>query len=62
MQILIENIEILTIAPKHTLQVSVLPSHHRDPFDRIIISQAQVKNLQLMSDDREFVDYGINLL
>jgi len=38
-QITIENIEILLIVPEHTLQVSALPFHHRDPFDRIIIAQ-----------------------
>jgi PIN domain nuclease of toxin-antitoxin system len=39
-QIAVENIEILSIAPEHTLHVSALPFHHRDPFDRIIICQA----------------------
>ena len=46
-QIAAEDIEILPITPEHTLQVSILPFHHRDPFDRIIISQAQVENLAI---------------
>ncbi len=33
-QIGFENIEVLPIKPEHTLQVSILPFHHRDPFDR----------------------------
>jgi PIN domain nuclease of toxin-antitoxin system len=61
-QITIENIEILPIAPEHTLQVSALRFHHRDPFDRIIIAQAQVENLPIMSDDGEFSNYAIRIL
>ncbi len=44
-QIGVEDIELLPISPEHTLQVSTLPFHHRDPFDRIIIAQSQIKNL-----------------
>jgi len=61
-QIAVENIEILPIAPEHTLQISVLPFHHRDPFDRIIIAQAQLENLPVMTDDDEFGYYGIKIL
>ncbi len=61
-QIGLENIEILAISPEHTLQVSNLPFHHRDPFDRIIVAQAQVENLAMMTDDIEFGNYGVKLL
>ena len=61
-QIAVENIEILPIAPEHTLQVSVLPFYHRDPFDRIIIAQAQFENLPIMTDDSEFSSYKIKIL
>ena len=61
-QIAIENIEILPIAPEHTLQVSVLAFHHRDPFDRIIIAQSQAENLPVMTDDGEFNNYGVKIL
>ena len=61
-QIGIENIEILPISPEHTLQVSVLPFHHRDPFDRIIICQSKVENLKIMTDDGEFGSYGVKIL
>jgi len=56
-QIAAENIEILAISPEHTLQVSILPLHHRDPFDRIIISQAIVENIEFISADAIFDDY-----
>jgi PIN domain nuclease of toxin-antitoxin system len=61
-QIAAEDIEILPITPEHTLQVSILPFHHRDPFDRIIISQAQVENLAILTDDTSFSNYGIKIL
>ncbi len=37
-QIGIEDFEILPISPEHTLRVSIMPFHHRDPFDRVIIA------------------------
>ena len=61
-QVAVEDIKILPIAPEHTLQVSNLPFHHRDPFDRIIIAQAQVENLLVMTDDSEFGNYAIKVL
>lgn len=60
-QIAVENIEILPILPEHSLQVSTLSFHHRDPFDRIIIAQAQIENLTILSDDTEFVNYSVKL-
>ncbi len=56
-QIAAENIEILAISPEHALQVSTLPLHHRDPFDRIIVSQAIVENIDFISADAIFDDY-----
>ncbi len=61
-QIIVQDIEILPIMPEHTLQVSTLPFHHRDPFDRLIIAQAQIENLMIISDDSNFGSYGIKLL
>ena len=61
-QIIIENIDILPISPEHTLHVSTLPFHHRDPFDRIIIAQSKVGNLPIMTNDGEFINYGVQLL
>ena len=39
-----------------------LPWHHRDPFDRLIIAQALVENIPVVSIDRIFDDYGIERL
>ncbi len=37
-----------------------LPKHHGDPFDRLLVAQAQVENVSLVSRDSAFDRYGIN--
>jgi PIN domain nuclease of toxin-antitoxin system len=56
------NFQILPISFEDTLQLNTLPFHHRDPFDRIIISQAKENNLTLLSRDCNFGQYDVNLL
>ncbi len=53
---------ILPIQPAHIIGVSKLPLHHRDPFDRLIISQALVENVPVLSSDGVFHKYGVELL
>ena len=53
---------ILPIESEHTVLVSRLPFHHKDPFDRMIIAQAMVEGVPIMSTDRDFADYGVDLL
>jgi PIN domain nuclease of toxin-antitoxin system len=36
-----------------------LPNHHRDPFDRLLVAQAMVENIPLVSSDAVFDQYGI---
>jgi PIN domain nuclease of toxin-antitoxin system len=43
----------------HTLAVGVLPHHHRDPFDRVLIAQAQEEGLILLTADRVFSKYAV---
>ena len=59
-----ESLNILPLAIKHhhTFGVYQLPLHHRDPFDRILIAQAQAENFYLMSADRQFRAYEVELL
>lgn len=61
-QIDVENFEILPISSEHILMVSKMPFYHRDPFDRIIIAQCQVENLDIISNDTNFPAYKVNLL
>lgn len=42
---------------RHTLHVSALPLHHRDPFDRLLIAQAQLENLHLLTSDQALAPY-----
>ena len=51
------NIEILPISFSHTAQQIKLPLHHRDPFDRMIVSQSIVEEMNLISRDEIFDTY-----
>lgn len=57
-----QSIDILQIMPGHVLQVATLPFHHRDAFDRMLVAQAQVEFLTLMTRDEVFAQYGIKLI
>ncbi len=52
----------LQISASHALRVAALPLHHRDPFDRMLIAQAQVENMTLVSADSTFNQYQVSLL
>ena len=56
------GIEILPILPDHILTCSKLAFHHRDPFDRLIVSQAMEENLTLISKDQAFKAYDVPLV
>ena len=49
--------EILPIEPKHTAALMTLPFHHRDPFDRLLIAQAMVEQVPIVSGDTTFDAY-----
>jgi PIN domain nuclease of toxin-antitoxin system len=51
------GIEILPISFTHLIENTKLPFHHRDPFDRIIISQSIVENMNIVSRDAIFDKY-----
>ena len=53
------DMTILPIEILHTEQLIALPFHHRDPFDRLIISQALAENLPIVSIDSKFDAYGV---
>ena len=53
------QIEILQITYEHFLTLSQLPSHHNDPFDRLIVSQAIAENLTLISRDKALKKYTV---
>jgi PIN domain nuclease of toxin-antitoxin system len=49
----------LAIELRHTARVSLLPFHHRDPFDRLLVAQALLEGLALVSADPVFSRYGV---
>ena len=58
-----QAVAALPVQHRHALHVVGLPRHHRDPFDRLLIAQAQLDKLTLLTADRKFADYdGIELL
>jgi PIN domain nuclease of toxin-antitoxin system len=52
----------LPIDLSHVLQVDSLPNHHKDPFDRILIAQAQVENISLITIDHLIVQYPVQTI
>ena len=56
------RIEILSFSGDHAMMLGKMPLHHKDPFDRMIIAQAIVNRLPLMSDDPKFQAYNCKII
>jgi PIN domain nuclease of toxin-antitoxin system len=56
-----DGITELPIQHHHTLAVADLPQHHNDPFDRLLIVQAQIERLTLVSADQKLASYQLDL-
>lgn len=56
------GVRTLSLSAAHGLAVSELPVHHRDPFDRLIIAQAGIEGLPVVTADTRFEDYDIEVL
>lgn len=54
--------EILPITLAHIMALGHLTFHHRDPFDRMLVAQAQVEQLLLITRDDDIKKYGVNFL
>ncbi|HEY1048273.1 MAG TPA: type II toxin-antitoxin system VapC family toxin [Prosthecobacter sp.] len=62
-QVLEDNrFQVLPPSLEHYRALIQLPQHHGDPFDRLLIAQAQVEGLTLVSRDAHFPAYGVPLL
>ncbi len=60
--VLRSGLRILGLAPDHGLGVADLPMHHRDPFDRLLISQARSEGMTVVTADRRFAEYDIPVI
>ncbi|HJQ56818.1 MAG TPA: type II toxin-antitoxin system VapC family toxin [Vineibacter sp.] len=56
------GITLLSIEPQHTLHVARLPLHHRDPFDRLIVAQAIIEQMALVTRDQLLARYGVAII
>jgi len=56
------NIEVMSIALAHVLALENLPTPHKDPFDRLLIAQANVEGAVLVSDDPIFEEYPVKTI
>lgn len=56
-----ERIDLLTVTHRHLHVLSDLPQHHRDPFDRLLISQSLAERTPIITDDRAFDAYSVEI-
>jgi PIN domain nuclease of toxin-antitoxin system len=54
--------DVLNVTIAHAVAVAGLPAHHADPFDRLLIAQAQIENLTIATSDAAFDDYDVKVL
>jgi PIN domain nuclease of toxin-antitoxin system len=57
-----DGFQALSITAAHGLRAGLLPGPHKDPFDRMLIAQAQAENLTIVSNDTVFDRYGVRRL
>ena len=56
------NILSLPVTEEHALAVAGLPMHHSDPFDRMLVAQAQLESLTLITADPAFAEYDVKCM
>jgi PIN domain nuclease of toxin-antitoxin system len=56
------GMELLPIRYEHILQLEMLPPHHSDPFDRLLIAQAIAESLPILTDDAKMREYPVKVL
>jgi len=61
-QLVINNLLPLMVTVPHALAAGALPMHHSDPFDRMLIAQAKIESLTLMTHDVRLRDYDAQVL
>jgi PIN domain nuclease of toxin-antitoxin system len=54
--------QYLHIQPRHTAVLTTMPYHHRDPFDRLLVAQAIVESIPIVSGDPALDPYGVRRL
>ncbi len=57
-----DSISSIPVEHVHVLHVSELPHHHRDPFDRLLIAQSQIENIPILTADKQFGAYDVQII
>jgi PIN domain nuclease of toxin-antitoxin system len=57
-----QSFEALSVAMRHVHAVESLPRHHRDPFDRMIVAQAHLEGMTIITSDSEIQRYPVAVL
>lgn len=61
-QLRLNSIQSIPIHMSHALHIYSLPNHHRDPFDRMIVAQAQLEDLAILTMDSQIARYEIKVI
>ena len=61
-QMVANAIQGLPIQISHAVHVYNLPPHHRDPFDRMLVAQAQLEGLPILTDDPQISQYPVKVI
>jgi PIN domain nuclease of toxin-antitoxin system len=56
------GISVLAITINHIIGLDAIPSHHKDPFDRLLIAQATIEDAVLLSKDTKFQEYPVQTI
>ena len=56
------GVEGLPVDHAHALSVATLPQHHRDPFDRLLIAQANLESIPIVTADPVFDSYDVRVI
>lgn len=54
-----EGFQLLPISADHAIRAGLLPGPHKDPFDRMLVAQAQAENIPIISNEDIFGSYGV---
>ena len=57
-----QSVRLLPIDHGHVLRVSELPRHHKDPFDRLLVAQAQIERVPVLTRDDDFRRYDVEVV
>jgi PIN domain nuclease of toxin-antitoxin system len=57
-----DRIHALPVEHRHAVEVAGLPDHHRDPFDRLLVVQARIENLALVTADPKLEPYEADMV